>query len=370
MLAELLYSLRDWFGALNVFNYITVRAALSFMTALMISWLVGARFIELLKKKQIKETIRKDGPENHFSKAGTPTMGGVIILVSIIVSTLAWAKLENIYIQLIFLATIWMGTVGFIDDYIKVVKKNKKGLAGRFKIAGQISIGLILGLTLSYHDAFADANRLAISVPFFKDTVVNFHYTWLYIIWVIFVITAMSNAVNLTDGLDGLASGTSAISIIGFAGIAYITGNVKYSDYLNIMYLTDSGELTVFCVAVFGAALGFLWFNSYPAQVFMGDTGSLALGSAIGTMAILLKKELWLLLICGIFVVETLSVVIQTSYFKYSRKKYGEGRRVFLMAPIHHHFEKKGISEPKLVMRFMIVGVFLLLTTLVTFKTQ
>ena len=370
MLAEFLYSLKDLFSGFNVFNYITVRAALSFMTALMISWLVGARFIEALKHMQIKETIRTDGPDSHHSKAGTPTMGGVIILVSIVVSTLLWAKMGNIYIQLIFFTTICMGIVGFVDDYIKVIKKNKKGLAGRFKIAGQITIGLILGLTLSIHPEFGEANRFAISVPFLKDTVLNFQYSVLYIVWIIFVITAMSNAVNLTDGLDGLAAGSSAISIIGFAGIAYITGNVIISDYLNIMYMSKAGELTVFCVAVFGAALGFLWYNSYPAQVFMGDTGSLALGGAIGAMAILLKKELWLLLICGIFVVETLSVVIQTSYFKYSRKKYGEGRRVFLMAPIHHHFEKKGISEPKLVTRFMIVGVFLLLSTLITFKTQ
>ena len=370
MLADFLFSISDQISAFNVFKYITFRAAISFMTALFIAWFTGPRFIAYLKKRQIGESIRDDGPESHFSKAGTPTMGGIIILSSIFLPVLLWAKLSNIYVQLLFLSTIWMGVVGFVDDYIKVIKKDKKGLAGRFKVAGQISIGLLIGLVMTYHPDFNDLDRFTISVPFLKDTVINFQYSWLYIAFVIFVMTATSNAVNLTDGLDGLAGGTTAIAIVGFAAIAYFSGHVRFSDYLNILYLPGSGELVVYSAAVLGAVLGFLWYNSYPAQVFMGDTGSLALGSTIGALAILLKKEIWIVIIGGIFVAETVSVIMQTSYFKFTRKKFGVGRRIFKMAPIHHHFEKNGVPEPKLVTRFWIVSIFLLLASLATFKTQ
>ena len=340
------------------------------MTSLLACWLLGPKFILILQKKQIGESIRSDGPESHFSKKGTPTMGGVIILASICIGILLWGKLSNIYVQLILLATLWMGVVGFVDDYIKVILKNKDGLAGRFKIAGQVILGSIIGITVSLHPEFESIGRFQTSIPFFKDMVFNFQSMWLYIPFVIIVVTATSNAVNLTDGLDGLAAGTAAIAFLGFAGIAYVSGHSIFSDYLNILFIPGAGELAVFSVAIIGATLGFLWYNSYPAQIFMGDTGSLALGSAIGVLAILVKKELWLLIIGGIFFVETLSVIVQTSYFKYTRKKYGEGKRVFLMAPLHHHFEKKGIVEPKLVTRFWIIGVLLLLITLTTFKTQ
>jgi phospho-N-acetylmuramoyl-pentapeptide-transferase len=370
VLADFLFSLSDQISAFNVFKYITFRAAISFMTALFIAWYTGPKFINYLRKRQIGESIREDGPESHFSKAGTPTMGGIIILSSIFLPVILWAKLGNIYVQLLFLSTIWMGIVGFIDDYIKVIKKDKKGLEGRFKIAGQISIGLILGLFISYHPDFNDLDRFTISVPFLKDTVINFHYSWLYIAFVIFVMTATSNAVNLTDGLDGLAGGTTAIAILGFVAIAYFSGHIRFSDYLNIIYLPGSGELVVYASAVLGAVLGFLWYNSYPAEVFMGDTGSLALGSTIAALAILLKKEIWIVIIGGVFVAEAVSVILQTSYFKYSRKRYGEGRRIFKMAPIHHHFEKNGVPESKLVTRFWIVSIFLLLASLATFKVQ
>lgn len=370
MLGDLLYSLQDQIGAFNVFKYTSVRASLSFITSLLLCLAVGPKFISHLKRNQIGESIREDGPESHFSKKGTPTMGGVIILFSITISALLWSNWSNSYFLLAFISLIWMGLIGFVDDYIKVFKKNKKGLAGRFKLAGQITLGIIIGLSISYNDIFTEFTRLTISVPFLKDSVIDFQYPIIYIMFVTFVLTGTSNGVNLTDGLDGLAAGTAAIAISGFAIIAYVSGNIIYSDYLNIMYLPGSHELFVFAVSIVGAIFGFLWFNAYPAQIFMGDTGSLALGSLIATLAILVKKELWLIIIGGIFAAETLSVIIQTSYFKYSRKKYGEGRRVFLMAPFHHHFEKKGISEPKVVTRFWIIGILLLFITITTFKTQ
>ncbi len=367
MLAQFLYHFSDYFIGFNVFRYITVRAALAAMTALILSWWIGPKVIRLMRKYQIGEEIRIEGPKSHQIKKGTPTMGGLIILASIIIAVLLWANLYNMYFLLIFFATLVMGLVGFIDDYLKSILKFKKGLIGRYKLLGQISVGLLLGLVIYYHPFFNGLHSNT-SVPFFKNLEINFG--WFYILFIIFVLTGASNAVNLTDGLDGLASGLSAITFIVLAGVAYVTSNVKFSDYLNIIYLPGSEELTIFCMAVFGAAMGFLWFNAYPAEIFMGDTGSLSLGTAMGTAAILLKKELLLILIAGVFIAEALSVIIQTTYFKYTKKKYGEGRRVFLMAPIHHHFELKGWHETKVVIRFWIVGILLALMSLSTFKTQ
>ena len=367
MLSEFLYQLKDYFFGFNVFRYITVKSALAAVTALIFSMIVGPKIIRLLRKYQIGETIRIEGPESHQAKKGTPTMGGLIILVSIFIGVILWADLTNIYILLIFIATMAMGVVGFIDDYLKSVKKMKKGLISRYKLAGQILTGLVIGLVI-YFSPFFEGLHSITSVPFFKNLEMDFSY--FYIVVIIFVITATSNAVNLTDGLDGLAAGMSAIAFLAFGGMAYISGNVNFSNYLNIIYLPGSGELTVYCMAVFGAAIGFLWYNTYPAQVFMGDTGSLALGSALGAVAILLKKELLLVIIGGVFAMEVLSVIIQTMYFKYTRKKYGEGRRIFKMAPFHHHFELKGWHESKVVVRFWIVGILLALLSLTTFKTQ
>ncbi len=367
MLSEFLFQFRDYFFGFNVFRYITVKAALAAVTALVFSMIVGPKIIRLLQKYQIGETIRIEGPESHQVKKGTPTMGGLIILVSIFIGVILWADLSNIYIILIFVATMAMGIVGFVDDYLKSVKKMKKGLISRYKLAGQILTGLVLGLVIYMSPTF-DGIHTNTSIPFFKNLEIDFGY--FYIVVVIFVITATSNAVNLTDGLDGLAAGMSAIAFLTFGGMAYVSGHVNFSDYLNIIYLPGSGELTVYCLAVFGAAIGFLWYNTYPAQVFMGDTGSLALGSALGAAAILLKKELLLVIIGGVFAVEVISVIIQTTYFKYTRRKYGEGRRVFKMAPLHHHFELKGWHESKVVVRFLIVGILLALLSLATFKTQ
>ncbi len=367
MLSEFLLQFKDYFFGFNVFRYITVKSALAAMTALIFSMIVGPKIIRLLKKYQIGETIRIEGPESHQVKKGTPTMGGLIILVSIFVGVVLWADITNVYIILILVATMAMGIVGFVDDYLKSVKKMKKGLISRYKLAGQIITGLVIGLVIYYSAAF-DGLHTNTSIPFFKNLEIDFGY--FYIIVIIFVITATSNAVNLTDGLDGLAAGMTAIAFLAFGGMAYISGNVNFSNYLNIIYLPGSGELTVYCMAIFGAAMGFLWYNTYPAQVFMGDTGSLALGSALGAVAILLKKELLLVIIGGVFAVEVLSVIIQTTYFKYTRKKHGEGKRIFKMAPLHHHFELKGWHESKVVVRFWIIGILLALFSLTTFKTQ
>lgn len=369
MLADFLFEFKDVFFGFNVFRYITVRAALAALTSLFLCLVIGPRVINMLRRHQLGETIRTDGPESHLAKKGTPTMGGLIILGAVSISVLLWGKLDNFYVQMIFLCTIWMGVVGFIDDYLKVVKKMKRGLIGRYKIVGQFLIGLILGCSIYFNDAFiAQGLNANTSLPFLKNYEIQFGI--LYIPLVIFVLTASSNAVNLTDGLDGLATGLIAIAMLAFAGISYVTGHFKFSDYLNIVFLPGSGELAVYCLAIVGAAMGFLWYNSYPAQVFMGDTGSLALGSTLGAVAILVKKEIFLILIGGVFVAETLSVIIQTSYFKYTRRKYGEGRRVFKMAPLHHHFELKGWPETKVVVRFWIVGVVLALLSLATFKVR
>lgn len=367
MLADFLFQLRDYFFGFNVFKYITVRAALAAITAMVFALWVGPKVIALLRKYQIGEEIRIEGPESHQVKKGTPTMGGLIILIGVIISTLLWADLSNIYLLLIFVATLIMGLIGFIDDYMKSILKFKKGLIARYKLIGQISLGLGIGSVIYFHPFF-DGLHSNTSLPFFKNYEIDFGI--FYIPVIVFVITGFSNAVNLTDGLDGLASGLSAFTFIVFGGIAYVTSNVNFSNYLNVIYLPGTEQLTIFCMALFGAAMGFLWYNSYPAEIFMGDTGSLALGSALGTAAILLKKELLLIVIAGVFIVEVVSVIIQTTYFKYSRKKYGEGRRVFKMAPIHHHFELKGWHENKVVVRFWIIGILLALLSLSTFKTQ
>ncbi len=367
MLAKFLYQFTDLFFGFNIFRYITVRAAFAAITALVIALWIGPKVIRLLRKHQIGEEIRIEGPQSHQKKKGTPTMGGLIILSSVFIGTLLWGDLSNIYLLLILFATLTMGLVGFIDDYLKTILKIKKGLIGRYKLIGQVGLGLIIGLIIYFHPYFEGIHSNT-SVPFFKNLEIDFGFY--YILIIIFVITGASNAVNLTDGLDGLAAGLSAIAFIALAGIAYVTSRVDVSAYLNIIYLPGTEELTIFCLAIFGAAIGFLWYNSYPAEIFMGDTGSLALGGALGTAAILLKKELLLLLIAAIFIIEVLSVIIQTTYFKYTKKKYGEGRRVFLMAPLHHHFELKGWHESKIVVRFMIIGVLLLLLSFSTFKTQ
>lgn len=361
------------FGAIE---FITVRSGLAAFSALFMSLFFGQRIIRWLQKMQLKETIRDDiGLDNHLSKRGTPSMGGLIILLSILVPTIFWIKPGNIYGWLVVVITLILGCVGFVDDYIKIIKKDKKGLHGRFKIAGQFLCGLLLGSTLYFHPQFADYNTLS-TVPFVKD--LNFDYAlfgaefgWLiYIPAVIFVLTAVSNAVNLTDGLDGLASGTSAIAGGALGFLVYVSGRVDYSNFLDILYLPEIGELAVFAAALVGACMGFLWYNTYPAQVFMGDTGSLALGGAIGAMALMARKELLIPILCGVFFMETLSVIIQTGYFKYTKRKYGEGRRVFKMAPIHHHFEKEGWPEPKIVVRFWIIAILLALFTLLTLKLR
>lgn len=367
MLADFLYQFTDSFFGFNVFRYITVRGAMAAVTAVIFTIWLGPKIIYSLQKHQIGEEIRSDGPKTHLQKKGTPTMGGLIILMSLTAGTVLWANLYNMYLILALIATLAMGTVGFIDDYLKTVLKMKKGLIGRYKLAGQISLGLFFGLVIVYHPFFEGIHSNT-SIPFFKNF--EFDFGLLYVPIIIFVLTAASNSVNLTDGLDGLASGLSSVTFIVLAGIAYVTSNINFSNYLNIIYLPGSQELVIFCMAVFGATTAFLWYNAYPAQVFMGDTGSLALGSAMGAVAILLKKELLLLFIAGVFIVETLSVIIQTSYFKYTRKKYGEGRRIFLMAPIHHHFELKGWHEAKVVTRFWIIGILIALLSVATFKTQ
>jgi phospho-N-acetylmuramoyl-pentapeptide-transferase len=367
MLAEFLYKLTAYFFGFNVFRYITVKSALAAVTALLISLLLGPRIIRMLQRHQFCEEIRTDGPESHLSKKGTPTMGGLIIISAIALAVFLWADVTNFYIILVSVATLAMALVGFIDDYLKSVKKMKRGLVSKYKLIGQISLGLIIGSVIYFHPFF-DGLHSNTSIPFFKNLEIDFGL--LYIGVIVFVITGTSNAVNLTDGLDGLAAGLSGVAFLAFAVMTYVTGNINFSDYLNIIYLPGSEELTVFCMAVLGAAIGFLWYNTYPAQVFMGDTGSLALGSALGAVAILIKKELLLIFLGGVFIFEVLSVIIQTSYFKYTKRKYGEGRRIFRMAPIHHHFELKGWHESKVVVRFWIIGILLALLSLTTFKTQ
>lgn len=394
----------------GVFEFITFRAAMALISSLLICLVFGKRLINLLRAKQVGESIRDLGLEGQSEKAGTPTMGGLIILLGILAPTLLFAKLENIYIILLIITTLWMGAVGFLDDYIKVFRKNKKGLPGKFKVMGQIGLGLIVGSILYFNDnvtvkdrlasaqlvelesgvrqqtlpLYADAQKsLKTTIPFVKNNEFDYHsllnwigpqaskYAWLiFIPIVIFIITAVSNGANLTDGIDGLATGTSAIIAIALGVFAYVSGSIIFADYLNIMYIPNTGEMVVFIAAFVGACIGFLWYNTFPAQVFMGDTGSLTIGGIIAVFAIAIRKELLIPVVCGIFLAENISVVLQVSYFKYTKKKFGEGRRIFLMSPLHHHYQKRGFHESKIVTRFWIVGIFLAVITFVTLKLR
>lgn len=378
----MLYLLLDWleknyqppgFGA---FSYITVRSALAASFALLISLFIGKKIIVWLQRMQLGEVVRTDiGLDSHLSKAGTPSMGGIILILSAVIPSILWTKPSNVYGWLIVFVMVFLGMVGFLDDYIKIIKKDKKGLAGRLKIAGQLVTGLVLGSVLYFWPAFSDFNTLT-TIPFLKQFNIDYafigaQFGWLiYIPIVIFILTATSNAVNLTDGLDGLAAGISGIAGSALGILAYVSGRTDFSNFLDIIYLPGAGELTIFAAALVGACIGFLWYNTYPAEVFMGDTGSLALGGAIGALAIMVKKELLLPILAGVFFMETLSVIIQTSYFKYTKKKYGEGRRVFKMAPLHHHYEKCGWPEPKIVTRFWIISILLAILTLITLKIR
>jgi phospho-N-acetylmuramoyl-pentapeptide-transferase len=369
----MLYYLFDYINKLyeppgfDIFRFLTFRSALAAITGLFMAFYLGPKIIRILQKKQIGEAKKVDAPKTHLSKAGTPTMGGLIIILSAVVPVLLWGELKSIYIILILSGTVWLSIVGFVDDYLKVVKKYPKGLIGRYKLLGQFIIGLVVGAVIYFTPEFSGFNTLT-TVPFLKN--VNLDLSFLYIPVVIFIVTATSNAVNLTDGLDGLAIGVIAIVMIALALLSYVSGNAIFADYLNIIFLPGSGELTVFVAALVGASLGFLWYNSYPAQVFMGDTGSLALGGAFGILAVLIKKELFIPILGGVFFMETLSVIIQKTYFKYTKKKYGHGKRVFKMAPIHHHFEMVGWAEPKIVVRFYIIAIILAIVTLVSFKIR
>lgn len=399
----------------GLFNYISFRAAGAILLSLTISLVYGKNIINLLRRKQIGETIRELGLEGENKKKGTPTMGGLIILSAIVLPTLLFAKLDNIYIILMLIATVWLGIIGFADDYIKVFKKDKRGLASASKIIGQVGLGIIVGTTLYFNPNVVTKEEISLAdvshygkdkvtkvlddnlkehymltikaptttIPFFKNHEFSYSaiichtnrdlckYAWLiFIPVVIFIITAVSNGANLTDGIDGLATGTSAIIGATLLVFAYVSGNIIFAEYLDIMYIPNAGELVIFCAAFIGACVGFLWYNAYPAEVFMGDTGSLALGGIIATLAIAVRKELLLPVMCGIFLVENLSVMMQVSYFKYTKRKFGEGRRIFLMSPLHHHFQKLGMNESKIVSRFWIVGILLAVLTIVTLKVR
>ncbi|MEW5700791.1 MAG: phospho-N-acetylmuramoyl-pentapeptide-transferase [Candidatus Zixiibacteriota bacterium] len=362
MFYHLLYPLRDFISGLNLFRYITFRAAYAVVTALVISIWFGPWIIAMLKRRQIGEKIRPEGPKTHYAKEGTPTMGGLVVLLAVLVPTLLWADLTNRYIQLILVVTAGMGVIGFIDDYYKAVRKQHKGLVAKKKLAGQLILGLGLGIALFTWPPSSEFSTTSTDVPFFKNLAL--YLGVFFIPFVLLVVAATSNAVNLTDGLDGLAIGLCGIAFIAFAGIAYVTGHVQFSRYLAITYLPGAGELTVYCAAALGACLGFLWFNAHPAEVFMGDTGALALGGALGTMAILTKKEILLLILGGVFAAEALSVIVQVGYFKWT------GKRIFRMAPLHHHFELLGWPEPKVVIRFWIIGAICALLTLSTLKIR
>ena len=416
----MLYHLFDYlnqfdFPGAGMFQYISFRAAMTVITSLIISLIIGKRIIRLLERKQIGESVRNLGLEGQNQKQGTPTMGGIIILASIIIPVLIFSDLSNIYIILMLISTFWLGIIGFLDDYIKVFLKNKEGLRGKFKIIGQVGLGLIVGLTLYLSDDVRIRERIPITeenfeehkteemqvdeggnvyvinehkqplttIPFIKNN--EFNYTWLvwfagkyadqlvwivFVLIVIFIVTAVSNGANLTDGLDGLATGSAAIIGITLGIFAYLSDNVIFANYLNIMHIPLTGELVIFAAAFIGATVGFLWYNSYPAQVFMGDTGSLALGGIIAVFAIIIRKELLIPILCGIYLVESLSVIMQVSWFKHTKRKFGKGRRIFLMSPIHHHYQKAGYAEPKIVTRFWIIGILLAVISIVTLKIR
>lgn len=368
MLYHLLAPLADQHIAFNLFRYITFRAAGAMVTALILSFLLGPAIIRWLRALRFGQVIRTDGPERHLGKAGTPTMGGVLILIATAVSTLLWAELTNRYVLVSLIVLLWMGALGFLDDYLKVVRRRTEGLVGRYKLIGQGVLGLLLGAFLLFWPASAIPPNWT-GIPFFAD----YHLEiWkpLFIPWVMFILAGSSNAVNLTDGLDGLAAGLTAIAAATFGVFAYVIGRVDTSSYLGLFYLPGSGEVAIFCVALGGAALGFLWFNAHPAEVFMGDTGSLALGGAIGAVAILLKTEFLLAIVGGVFVLEALSVILQVGYFKYTLRRTGQGQRLFLMAPLHHHFEKAGWAESKVIIRFWILGILFALLAFSTLKIR
>lgn len=396
----------DFAGA-GLFQYLSFRAALAAITSLIVSMIFGKKIIRYLQKKQVGEVVRDLGLEGQYEKKGTPTMGGIIIIAAIIIPVLLFAEIGNIYIVLMLVTTVWMGIIGFVDDYIKTFKKNKAGLSGKYKVFGQVTLGLIVGLTFYFSDDiqirehpvaselcnpvtevntehFSKTEKpLKTTIPFVKNN--EFDYkkmvgfvgensetvAWIvFVILVIIIITAVSNGANMTDGLDGLATGISSIIGAALAVFAYVSGNLIFADYLNIMYIPNIGELVVFAAAFMGATIGFLWYNSYPAQVFMGDTGSLTIGGIIAVFAIIVRKELLIPILAGIFLVENLSVMLQVGWFKYTRKKFGKGRRIFLMAPLHHHFQKKGYPESKIVSRFWIVGILLAIITIITLKIR
>ncbi|WP_338376400.1 phospho-N-acetylmuramoyl-pentapeptide-transferase [uncultured Flavobacterium sp.] len=388
----------------GLFQFITFRSALAIILSLLISTVFGKRIINFLRRQQVGETVRELGLEGQKEKAGTPTMGGIIIIIATLVPVLLLAKLDNIYVILLIVTTLWMGTIGFIDDYIKIFKKDKQGLKGIFKVIGQVGLGLIVGSVLYFNEgvtvrkdtaetritasntalkSMLEEKSTATTIPFFKNNEFDYaeilsfmgdgYENWAWIIFipvVIFIITAVSNGANLTDGIDGLAAGTSAISVLALGIFTFVSGNIILSDYLNIMYIPNSGEMTVYIASFIGALIGFLWYNSYPASVFMGDTGSLTIGGIIAVLAISVRKELLLPILCAIFFAENLSVIIQVSYFKYTKKRFGEGRRVFLMSPLHHHYQKKGYHESKIVTRFWIVAIMLSILAIVTLKLR
>lgn len=415
----MLYYLFDFleqynFPGARLFHYISFRAALALLTSLIISIVFGGKIIRLIQRKQIGESVRDLGLQGQNEKAGTPTMGGLIILAAIIIPTLLFTKLHNVYVITMLISTVWLGTLGFLDDYIKVFKKNKEGLKGKFKIVGQIGVGIIVGSILYFHNdvkvhtqvpndykltseekivtkehmdfakdqdhKWIETRDMTTTVPFLKGN--EFNYNWLvgdfvksygwiiFIPVVVLIVTAVSNGANMTDGLDGLAAGTSSFIGIALAILAYVSSNIRFADYLDVMYIPHAEELVIFIAAFVGACAGFLWYNSYPAQVFMGDTGSLAIGGIIAVFAISIRKELLIPVLCGVFLIENLSVIMQVAYFKYTKKRYGEGRRIFLMSPLHHHYQKKGMHEAKIVTRFWLVSILLAVITIVTLKVR
>ncbi len=388
----------------GLFQYITFRSGMAVILSLLISTIYGKRIIAYLRNKQVGETVRELGLDGQVQKAGTPTMGGLIIILATLVPVFLLAKLDNIYIILLLVTTVWMGSIGFLDDYIKVFKKDKEGLKGRFKVIGQIGLGIIVGATLYFHPSVTikedvvlkkqgietvikstspEVKSMETTIPFVKNNTFDYaellsfmgddYQQWAWLIFipvVIFIITAVSNGANLTDGIDGLAAGTSAISVLVLGIFTFVSGNIIFSNYLNIMYIPNSGEMTIYIAAFVGALIGFLWYNTYPATVFMGDTGSLTIGGIIAVIAIAVRKELMIPVLCGIFLAENFSVVLQVAYFKYTKKKFGEGRRIFLMSPLHHHYQKKGYHESKIVTRFWIVAIILAIFSLVSLKLR